>query len=403
MMKRTLGIGLTCAFLLTSCGAPAVDTSLSSDTVLSNARSTFVAETTAAIEKKSEGTGTLSLKGDIDAMAIAGAKGTIAMDATTMINNKDDDQQVSADMTLNIALTESPVGAATGKLAANLVGTAKDIYLKVSELSVDIANEQIKAQIEAMLTQTKPYIGDWYQLSQEALQEQGGSAVTLQTFTLADLKMLMETYKDTQVFDVKETLPTENGMYVYKVGLRSEGVITLLEKFFEISKAPVDISTEEKANIAEAIAAINNSPMEMMVYVDAKNMRFSKLSIKGVMTEGSSSFDIAFEASSSSTDKADLSFTVKGMNDGAELVNVAIMGKMNNNKNTGTMTLKTVDGPSLDLSFEGSFEKKSVTIETPENAIDLTTLLGGLTTPAVQDETTTTLPVEQVEVEVVGE
>lgn len=383
MKTKLLIVGTLGALMLTSCGTT-VDTSKSSDEVLSAARNNFVTEMQETIKDRAEGSSSGTLSGKVSSTsADMPLEATFSFGNNSKVKSTEDSQEAMADVMINADVTKSPFGPLKANGELKLISAAKNIYLQLTSLDATSDDATMSANITPLLTQIKPFLEDWYQISLdqlEALNPNGGARVN--NLTLSDLQKLLDSIKDTKIFTVKDTLPAENGMYVYKVGLEADGALAMIEQFLAISNAPATLTDDDKNQVKAAITALNNSPLELTLYVDAGSMRYAKLTAKGSFTaENNASIDVDSSLESSAKGKSKIAAKVTGKQDDKEMMNLNLDLNIDGTKEKGTMDLTITDLLTFHLDIDGDFKKENVTIDLPQNPINALEYFQSLTAP----------------------
>ena len=369
--------------LFTSCGTQTAPSNVDHAKVMQEARAKLVTEISDSIDKNMEGETSGTLTGN--AMTPMGSV-TFKGDVSSMQAKTSADMSNSAiKLGLTFDADLSSLGKTKGELSLEMRQLEKMFYATIAKLSATSDNADLKAKIDQVMPMVSMYTGKWFKLDLAELAKTTGKESPFMAGS--DMKLMKEItalIKDYEIFERVETMPMENGMYVYKVKPNSAELVKLVKAISLKSDPSATMTATDEANMKTAFDALGDSRITHLLYIDSKDNTYKKLVSKGTITNGDKSTDVAFEASSKEPGKSMINLTLT-MKEGS------ISLTANLGKTAGDFAF-LVDAPSqkvkIDVKGQATFKEGKPTITAPESAEDLMGLIGGMmgaaaTAPAV--------------------
>ncbi len=369
--------------LFTSCGTQTAPSNVDHAKVMQEARSKLVTEISDSMDKNMDGETAGSLTGNaMTPMGTVSFKADVSgMQAKTSADMMDSAYKIG----LNFDADLASLGKTTGELSLEMRQLATMFYATIAKLTATSDNADLKAQIDAYLPLVSMYTGKWFKLDlAELAKSTGKEAAMLGGSNMKLMKEMASLLKDYEIFERVETMPMENGMYVYKVKPNSAELVKLVKAITIKSNPDKIITAPDEDNLKIFFDTLGDSRITHLLYIDSKDNTYKKLTSKGTITNGDKSTDISFEASSKEVGKSMINLMLT-MKEGS------ISLAANLGKTTGDVTF-LVDAPTqkvkIDIKGQATFKEGKPTITAPESAEDLMGILGGLlgkatTTPAV--------------------
>lgn len=359
---------------VTSCGQPP---KADSNSVLTDARTNFANYITGNFSTdmhlsesgQSKGTFTANITSESDKLTAKvngtfdGSQQAVQSGTGTALNS-----QVGLDLSANV---DSTSFKGEGKLGAELRILGEKLYIVLNDLTVNSADQAIQTSFDS---QIKPFLTlyskKWFFVDLATLS--GGKAQV--KIDSAAYAKIAEQVKAKELFDVVSELPSEDGMYVYRVKPNKEGVKALLTTVATVLETPSMPTEEDMNKLVDDLSAEN---ITHKLYISA-DKEYKKFVTTGTITEGTDTADI--NSTLSSKKKGDIDWTLmnstksNGAEDAVTLhiektgdkYAVKVDAKMGSSKSTVT------------FDANGDFTKKDTTIEVPADSQDLMGLAAAL-------------------------
>lgn len=374
-MKVALGstLALTLVFV-TSCGQPP---KADSNSVLSGARNNFATYFAGNFSKdmhftesgQSKGTFTANITSENEKLnakingTFDGSQEAVQSGTGTALNS-----QVGLSVSANV---DSNSFKGEGKIDAELRVLGEKLYAVINDVTFKSADAAVQAQFDNQIKQmVSLYSKKWFFLDLAAAG--GKSQVKVDAAAYAKIA---EQVKSKEIFDIVSELPSEDGMYVYRVKPNKDATKALITTIATVLETP-NMPTEEDMNkLVDDLSADN---ITHKLYISS-NQEYKKLVTTGTITEGSDTADI--NSTLNSKKSGDLEWTLTnttkttgGAEDSVTLhlektgdkYAVKVDAKMGSTKST-----IAVDG-------NGDFTKKDTKVEIPADAQDIMALAAAL-------------------------
>ncbi|MFN7160858.1 MAG: hypothetical protein ACK4NC_04600 [Candidatus Gracilibacteria bacterium] len=373
--KIATGSVLTLSLVfVTSCGQPP---KADSNSVLTDARTNFANYITGNFATdmhlsesgQSKGTFTANITSESDKL---NAKVNGTFDGSQQAVQSGTGMTLNSQVGLNLsANVDSTSFKGEGKLDAELRVLGEKLYVVLNDLTVNSADQAIQTNFDS---QIKPFLTlyskKWFFLDLVAL---GGSSAQVKIDAAAYAK-IAEQVKAKELFDVVSELPSEEGMYVYRVKPNKEGVKALLTTAATVLKTPSMPSDEEMNKLVDDLSAEN---ITHKLYISA-DKEYKKFVTTGTITEGTDVSDI--NSTINSKKRGDIEWTLVNStkSNGSEDA-ITLHLEKTGDKYAAKVDAKMGSSKStVALDANGDFTKKDTKIEAPTDAQDIMGLAAAL-------------------------
>lgn len=399
LTKVALGstLAMTLVFV-SSCGQPP---KADSKSVLSDARSSLAAYLTTDFSKdmhtadsgQSKGTFTATVTSDTDHLD---AKITGTIDGSQEVVKTGTGSSLNSQIALNASANiKSTSFTGEGKLDTELRVLGEKLYVVLNDISVKSGDQTIQDKFDK---EVKPFITlynkKWFFLDLAALS--GGKAQV--KIDNAAYAKIAEQLKSKELFDVVSELPSEDGMYVYRVKPNKEGIKALMLTISTILETPTQPTDADMSKLIDDLSAEN---ITHKLYVST-NKEYKKLVTTGTITEGTNTVTIG--STFNSKKKGDIEWTLTNTTKATSGEdNITIHVEKAGEKYTAKVDAKMGSTKSaFSIDANADFVKKDAKIETPDNAQDIMGLAAALygmnsasSAPTTMDAPVTNVPTEE--------
>ncbi|PIV90084.1 hypothetical protein COW46_04285 [Candidatus Gracilibacteria bacterium CG17_big_fil_post_rev_8_21_14_2_50_48_13] len=377
---KALAVSALSVMLLTSCGQPALNQNADPAQVLKDARTNLATSLSNVLDKTAAGTAKLSFDGTLENPEVNAKATGIAELSSNKANER------GGMLNLNAEVTTPTTGKITGEVALEARTVGKMVYANLMKLSAKADQAELQSAIDSYIGMAALFTGKWMSLDPVALSA-GASAEDMAAIDaifaendVESTKKMFALLKDHEIFTMKEKLADEDGMYVFKVVPNKEGILALMEASEKELSGASTMTPESKAQFEQVLDALSAENVTHKLYIDG-DMHYRKFVSTGMIDSPEAKADITSTLTLDKDLNNTLVIDVVVTNPADAKQNMTISFKSDSKDLNGTFDF-SFDAPFMTTKFmlkgTSGYKAGETKIEVPADAVDFTSLMGGM-------------------------